>query len=75
MQQLGTQLLVPTAQQVAQQAVARVAAVTSEVDTVLSRLAYSCRKGDPELLDELRGELLFMARVIEEPVSGPGCGG
>mgnify|MGYP001807586254 CR=1 FL=1 len=40
-----------------------------QADLVLSRLASSCRQADPHLLSELRGELLYMARVIEEPVS------
>lgn len=40
-----------------------------QADLVLSRLASSCRQSDPQLLSELRGELLYMARVIEEPVS------
>jgi hypothetical protein len=64
--------MIPAAQALADAAVARVQQTTAEVDTLLSRLAYSCRKGDPELSQELRGELLFMARVIEEPVSEEG---
>lgn len=40
-----------------------------QADLLLSRLASSCRQSDPQLLSELRGELLYMARVIEEPVS------
>lgn len=44
-----------------------------QADLVLSRLASSCRQADPHLLSELRGELLYMARVIEEPVSDA-CG-
>jgi hypothetical protein len=40
-----------------------------QADLILSRLASSCRQSDPQLLSELRGELLYMARVIEEPVS------
>jgi hypothetical protein len=39
-----------------------------QADVVLSRLACSCRQADPQLLAELRGELLYMARVIEQPV-------
>jgi hypothetical protein len=46
----------------------------SQADLVLSRLASSCRQSDPQLLSELRGELLYMARVIEEPVSLGGEG-
>lgn len=46
-----------------------------QADLVLSRLAGSCRQSDPQLLSELRGELLYMARVIEDPVSwDPGVG-
>lgn len=39
-----------------------------QADVVLSRLVSSCRQQDPGLLDELRGELLYMARVLEQPV-------
>jgi hypothetical protein len=37
---------------------------------VLSLLPASCRSADPQLLPALRGELLYMARIIEQPVSG-----
>eukprot|EP00775_Hariotina_reticulata_P003555 gene3556-3824_t len=43
--------------------------VSQQADVVLSRLVGSCRRQDPQLLSELRGELLYMARVLEEPVS------
>ena len=66
--------MIPAAQALADAAVARVQQTTAEVDTLLSRLAYSCRKGDPELSQDLRGELLFMARIIEEPVSREAVG-
>ncbi|WIA28185.1 hypothetical protein OEZ86_010748 [Tetradesmus obliquus] len=36
---------------------------------VLSLLPASCRSADPQLLPDLRGELLYMARIIEQPVS------
>ncbi|WIA08112.1 hypothetical protein OEZ85_007571 [Tetradesmus obliquus] len=36
---------------------------------VLSLLPASCRSADPQLLPGLRGELLYMARIIEHPVS------
>jgi hypothetical protein len=36
---------------------------------VLSLLPASCRSADPQLLPALRGELLYMARIIERPVS------
>lgn len=39
-----------------------------QLDAVLSELVSSCRTADPQLLDELRGELLFMARLLEQPV-------
>jgi hypothetical protein len=35
---------------------------------VLSLLPASCRSADPQLLPALRGELLYMARIIEQPV-------
>jgi hypothetical protein len=43
-----------------------------QADVVLSRLVGSCRRHDPQLLSELRGELLYLARVLEEPVR-PEC--
>jgi hypothetical protein len=48
---------------------AAAAAAVLQATLVLSLLPASCRSADPQLLPALRGELLYMARIIEQPVS------
>lgn len=61
-------VILPTVNEAADSLVPLAEQLTGQVDTVLSKLAYSCRRNDPELLDELRGELLYMATVLEPKV-------
>lgn len=66
--ELDAQLLLPAVRAFADGVAAVTSDTTEQVDLVLSRLASCCRRADPELLPSLRGELLYLARIVEQPV-------